>query len=192
MNAALVVGAGAVLVVNVPLLAALLEIVTEAVVAGADEEAAVVGAAVVGAALVEGTTLVLVEVSTTVEDVVETSALVVGATEDGATEEEAVVGPAALTEEHAALAALRTLIAWLPQELRTQLVAALWIAASLAAVHWQARSSAPQVVAEATAFAIQSVAHAGMVVDWAAAKLERARTATVVNEYFILTTGGPC
>jgi len=121
-----------VLVVNVPLLAALLEIVTEAVVAGADEEAAVVGAAVVGAALVEGTTLVLVEVSTTVEDVVETSALVVGATEDGATEEEAVVGPAALTEEHAALAALRTLIAWLPQELRTQLVAALWIAP-----HWQ-------------------------------------------------------
>jgi len=69
---------------------------------------------------------------------------------------------------------------------RTQLDAALWIAASLAAVHWQARSSAPQVEAEATAFAMQVVAHAGIAVDCAAARLERAMMVTAVNEYFML------
>ena len=38
---------------------------------------------------------------------------------------------------------------------RTQLVALPWIAFMLAVVHWQARSLAPQVVAELTASAIQ-------------------------------------
>lgn len=38
---------------------------------------------------------------------------------------------------------------------RTQLVAAFWMAASLAVVHWQAISEAPQVVAELTAAAMQ-------------------------------------
>lgn len=41
-----------------------------------------------------------------------------------------------------------------PQALMTQVVEALCIAASLLAEHWQARSVAPQVVAEATASAI--------------------------------------
>lgn len=41
-----------------------------------------------------------------------------------------------------------------PQELMTQLVDAPWIAAWLLAEHWQAKSEAPQVVAEATASAI--------------------------------------
>jgi len=40
-------------------------------------------------------------------------------------------------------------------DLRTQLVAADWMAASLADWHWQAVSLAPQVVAELTAAAMQ-------------------------------------
>lgn len=60
-------------------------------------------------------------------------------------------------------------------------MAAAWIAASLADLHWQARSVAPQVVAELTAAAMQGWAQLGM--DWAEATATRARRA---NEYFIL------
>jgi len=55
-----------------------------------------------------------------------------------------------------AWAAVRVLAASVELHLlRTQDVAADWMAASLAVVHWQARSEAPQVVAEATAAAMQ-------------------------------------
>ena len=51
----------------------------------------------------------------------------------------------------------------------TQLVAALWIVALLAAVNWQARSEATQVVTEETAEAIQGWAQTGMQDCWAVA-----------------------
>lgn len=55
-----------------------------------------------------------------------------------------------------AWAAVRVLAASVALHLEiTQLVAALWMAASLAVVHWQARSLAPQEVAELTAAAMQ-------------------------------------
>jgi len=44
------------------------------------------------------------------------------------------------TAAQAAAAAVRTSAAWAPQAVMTQLVAALWIAALLASIHWQAIS----------------------------------------------------
>ena len=75
-------------------------------------------------------------------------------------------------------------IAWSPQAARTQDVAAAVMADWLDSSHWHPRSSAPQLVAEATASAIQSVAQAGIC---AFARPTRAMRATAENEYFILT-----
>lgn len=52
--------------------------------------------------------------------------------------------------------------AWSPQEVRTQDVAAAVMADWFVSSHWQARSVAPQSVAEATASEIQLVAQAGI------------------------------
>jgi hypothetical protein len=56
----------------------------------------------------------------------------------------------------------------------------------LAVEHWQTRSLAPQVVAEATAFAIQVVAQSGMA---ACPRPARARRTMAEYEYCILIIG---
>lgn len=79
---------------------------------------------------------------------------VVGATEEAV---------AAKTEEQADEAAARTDKASVaPQELKTQLVAADWMAASLAAEHWQSKSDSEHFVALVTALAMQVVAQDGI------------------------------
>lgn len=78
---------------------------------------------------------------------------------------------------------MRTDNAWSPQAAKTQDVAAAWIAAKLAVVHWHLRSLAPQVVADLTASAIQVVAQAGMAAE---ANPENAMTARAEYAYFIL------
>lgn len=86
-------------------------------------------------------------------------------------------------DEHSACASERTTRASVaPQELMTQVVAAAWMAAALAAWHWQAKS-VPQVVAEAAASVIHVVAQAGICADAKLAKAMRPMTAAV---YFIL------
>jgi hypothetical protein len=59
--------------------------------------------------------------------------------------------------------------------------------ASLAAAHWQTRSLAPHVVADETASEMQVVAQLGIT---ACERPARARRATAVNEYCMLTVGG--
>jgi len=124
------------------------------------------------------------EDTTEEEDAAEEEAVVlagadVEVVEAGAEEElagaEVEAEAAARTEEQSACTALRTERAPVaPQEESTQLVAALWIAASFVDEHWHKRSVSLQVEAEVTALAIQVVAQAGMAA-WA--KPERARTA---------------
>jgi hypothetical protein len=65
-------------------------------------------------------------------------------------------------------------------------VAAAWMAASLAVVHWQERSEAPQEVAALTASAIQVVAQAG-ICAWA--RPATARRAKAEYEYFMMMAG---
>jgi hypothetical protein len=110
------------------------------------------------------------EVETTVDDAVVdvlTGAELVATDEDveaGVLEVETAVEVAARTDEQAAWASERTVKASVaPQAERTQEVAADWIAASLLAVHWQAKSVWEQVVAEVTAAAIHDWAQVGMV-----------------------------
>ena len=62
-------------------------------------------------------------------------------------------------------------------------MAPFWILGSLSAVHWQARSSAPQDVVVFTVWAMQSVAQEGIC---AVAKPAIASRARCVNEYCIL------
>lgn len=80
-------------------------------------------------------------------------------------------------------------IALLPQAARTQDVAAPWIAAVFAVVHWHLMSVIAQVVADLTASAIQVVAQAGMVL-WAVATAARAMRPKAESEYCILMVVG--
>jgi len=62
-----------------------------------------------------------------------------------------------------AFAAVRTAIAWSPQAVKTQVVAAVWILSLFSAVHWHARSEMAQVVSLVVAASMQGLPQAGMV-----------------------------
>lgn len=73
----------------------------------------------------------------------------------------------------------------------TQEVAAPWMAAWLAVVHWHSKSVAPQLVAEEAASSMQLWAQLGMSeTHWAEARV--ATAAAMRAEYFILTGIGVC
>jgi hypothetical protein len=114
-------------------------------------------------------------------------AVVTGAEATGAEDAtlEAAVLDAMVAVAQAEEAAARTARASVaPQAAKTQLVAADWMAASLAAEHWHATSVSLQVVAEETALAMQVVAQAGI---WADARPVKAMTARAEYEYFIFS-----
>jgi len=103
------------------------------------------------------------------EAVADSTALETDATMlEAADEREATVDEAGAAEEdarttaQAAWAAAKTVRAWSPQAVMTQVVAAVLMADWLDSSHWHARSVAPQLVAEDTASEIQDVAQAGI------------------------------
>lgn len=83
------------------------------------------------------------------------------------------------------MAAARTARAVSPQAVKTQVVAALWIASLFSAVHWHARSEMEQVVSLVVAASMQGFPQAGIVLC-AAARPEKATIVRVENLIFAI------